>query len=53
MRRGRSRRWRRLREGEPFYVKAHICNEHRAVGARLAGELALLRAKGELGRGWM
>jgi glutamate synthase (NADPH/NADH) large chain len=33
---------------EPFAVKAQICNEHRAVGARLAGELAVKRAKGEL-----
>jgi glutamate synthase (ferredoxin) len=29
-------------------VKADICNEHRAVGARLAGELAVARVKGEL-----
>jgi len=32
----------------PFAVKADICNEHRAVGARLAGELAVLRVKGEV-----
>jgi glutamate synthase (ferredoxin) len=37
------------KKGEPFHVKAQICNEHRAVGARLAGEAAVLRAKGELG----
>ena len=29
--------------------KAHIANEHRAVGARLSGELGILRAKGEVG----
>ena len=38
------------REGKPWSVKSRIGNEHRAVGARLAGELALLRAKGELDR---
>jgi len=31
-------------------VKSAIGNEHRAVGARLAGELSVLRAKGELDR---
>ena len=36
------------RKGEPFHVKTKIANEHRAVGARLAGEAAVLRAKGEL-----
>jgi glutamate synthase (ferredoxin) len=35
--------------GESFYVKDFICNAHRAVGARLAGELGVQRAKGELG----
>ena len=34
--------------GEAFAVRSHICNEHRSVGARLSGELSLLRAKGEL-----
>ncbi len=34
--------------GEAFAVKSHICNEHRSVGARLSGELSLLRAKGEM-----
>jgi glutamate synthase (NADPH/NADH) large chain len=34
--------------GEAFAVHATICNEHRAVGARLSGELAIRRAKGEL-----
>ncbi|QMV20173.1 glutamate synthase large subunit [Granulicella sp. 5B5] len=34
---------------EPFYVKAEITNEHRAVGARLSGELAVLRVKEEVG----
>jgi glutamate synthase (NADPH/NADH) large chain len=34
--------------GESFYVASEICNEHRAVGARLSGEAAVLRAKGEL-----
>ena len=36
------------KRGEKFHVKADICNEHRAVGARLSGEAAVLRAKGEL-----
>jgi glutamate synthase (ferredoxin) len=35
-------------KGEPFAVKAHITNEHRAVGARLSGEMSVLRARGEL-----
>ncbi|SEG55608.1 glutamate synthase (NADPH/NADH) large chain [Bryocella elongata] len=35
-------------KGEPFHVKSHITNEHRSVGARLSGELALLRAKGQV-----
>ncbi len=35
-------------KGEAFSVHSHICNEHRSVGARLSGELALRRAKGEL-----
>ena len=34
--------------GEAFHVSALITNEHRAVGARLSGELSLRRAKGEL-----
>jgi glutamate synthase (NADPH/NADH) large chain len=33
---------------EPFVVKAKITNEHRAVGARLSGELAVARVKGEV-----
>jgi glutamate synthase (NADPH/NADH) large chain len=37
-----------VKNHEPFAVKASICNEHRAVGARLAGELAVARVKGEL-----
>ena len=36
------------RRGEPFAVRSSISNAHRAVGARLAGELALARARGEL-----
>jgi glutamate synthase (NADPH/NADH) large chain len=36
------------KNGEPFSVKAEICNEHRSVGARLSGELAVLKVKGEL-----
>jgi glutamate synthase (NADPH/NADH) large chain len=36
------------RKGQTFEVQAEICNEHRAVGARLSGELAVLRAKGEI-----
>jgi glutamate synthase (ferredoxin) len=35
-------------KGEAFAVHAHIGNEHRAVGARLSGELSIRRAKGEL-----
>ncbi len=34
--------------GEPFRADARIANKDRAVGARLAGELALRRAQGEL-----
>jgi glutamate synthase (NADPH/NADH) large chain len=37
-----------IAKGEPFRVQSSIGNEHRAVGARLSGELALRRAKGEL-----
>jgi glutamate synthase (ferredoxin) len=33
----------------PYVVRAKISNAHRSVGARLAGELGLLRAKGEVG----
>ncbi len=33
----------------PYTVSATITNEHRSVGARVSGEMALLRAKGELG----
>ena len=36
------------RRGEPYAVRSTISNAHRAVGAHLAGELALARAKGEL-----
>ena len=36
--------------GAPFHVKAFICNAHRSVGARLAGELGLQRAAGTVGR---
>jgi glutamate synthase (ferredoxin) len=35
-------------KGEAFSVHSKICNEHRSVGARLSGELSLLRAKGQL-----
>jgi glutamate synthase (NADPH/NADH) large chain len=38
------------KRGEKFHVKSRICNEHRAVGARLSGAASLLRAKGELER---
>jgi glutamate synthase (ferredoxin) len=34
--------------GEAFYVKADITNEHRTVGARLAGELGKARARGDI-----
>ena len=37
-----------VRSGEPFTVRSKISNAHRAVGARLAGELALARARGEI-----
>jgi glutamate synthase (NADPH/NADH) large chain len=36
-------------KGEPYRVETPITNEHRAVGARLAGELSIKRAAGELG----
>ena len=36
------------KKGEKFYVASPIGNEHRSVGAKLAGEASLLRAKGEL-----
>ncbi|MGI4828294.1 MAG: glutamate synthase-related protein [Janthinobacterium lividum] len=36
------------RRGESFSVRSTISNAHRAVGAHLAGELAVARAKGEL-----
>jgi glutamate synthase (NADPH/NADH) large chain len=36
------------KKGEKFYVASKIGNEHRSVGAKLAGEASLLRAKGEL-----
>jgi glutamate synthase (ferredoxin) len=32
----------------PYVVRSKISNAHRAVGARLAGEMSVLRAKGEL-----
>jgi glutamate synthase (NADPH/NADH) large chain len=35
-------------KGEAFVVRSHISNAHRAVGARLSGELSVKRAKGEL-----
>jgi glutamate synthase (NADPH/NADH) large chain len=35
-------------KGKSFEVGANITNEDRAVGARLSGELALLRTKGEI-----
>jgi glutamate synthase (ferredoxin) len=34
--------------GQPFVVESEIANKDRAVGARLAGELAVRRAQGEL-----
>src|SRR5258708_37007365 len=34
--------------GLPFVVESKIANRDRAVGARLAGELALRRAQGDL-----
>ncbi len=34
--------------GSPFEVTVAIANEHRAVGARLAGELSLIRAQRDL-----
>ena len=33
--------------GEPYRVSAEIANRHRATGARLAGELSLLRAQND------
>ncbi len=35
--------------GEAFHVSARITNADRTVGARLAGELAVARAKGDVG----
>jgi glutamate synthase (ferredoxin) len=35
-------------DGQPYTVSGKICNEHRAVGALLSGELAVRRAKGSL-----
>ena len=32
----------------PYVVESQIANEDRAVGARLAGEMALLRAQADL-----
>jgi glutamate synthase (ferredoxin) len=37
------------RKGEPYMVRSAITNAHRAVGAKLSGEMAVLRAQGELG----
>jgi glutamate synthase (NADPH/NADH) large chain len=37
-----------IARGESFHVHSRIGNEHRSVGARLSGELAVRRAKGEL-----
>ena len=37
-----------VQAGEPFTVDATIANKDRALGARLAGELSLLRAQAEL-----
>ena len=37
------------RRGEAYMVRSAITNSHRAVGAKLSGEMAVLRAKGELG----
>jgi glutamate synthase (NADPH/NADH) large chain len=37
-----------VEDGLPFTVESKIANRDRAVGARLAGELALRRAQGEL-----
>jgi glutamate synthase (NADPH/NADH) large chain len=34
-----------IANGQPFHVQSSIGNEHRAVGARLSGELGLRRAK--------
>ena len=36
------------RRGESFGVRSRISNAHRAVGARLSGELALARTRGEV-----
>jgi len=37
------------KSGEAFVVKSAISNAHRAVGARLSGELAVARVKGDVG----
>jgi glutamate synthase (NADPH/NADH) large chain len=36
-----------VKAGEPYMVEAKIANKDRALGARLAGEIALLRAQAE------
>jgi glutamate synthase (NADPH/NADH) large chain len=36
-----------VKEGEPFTITAAIANKDRAVGARLAGEISLLRTQAE------
>ena len=36
-----------VEKGEPYEVSAPIANKDRAVGARIAGEIAILRAKAE------
>ncbi len=49
-RRSMSNGWRAMKcvaEGEPFVADAQIANRDRAVGSRLAGEIALLRAQAE------
>jgi glutamate synthase (NADPH/NADH) large chain len=37
------------KSGEAYVVKSGISNAHRAVGARLSGELAVARVKGDVG----
>ncbi len=38
---------RAIRSGDPYQVEASVANRDRALGARLAGEIALLRAQNE------
>src|SRR5581483_10961056 len=40
-----------FKAGEPYRIETHVSNEDRTLGARLAGQLALLRSKNPMGSG--